>query len=110
MYDYNQRQLDFAKWLHSQSELPDSVDIAKPLSGTYNPPDDIRQNWNSWHNMLVDFKTIDLYNTPVFPENSLIWISNVFNYEPTLFTHGYEKTMHAKNRLQELNNNSIIVT
>ena len=110
VYDYNQRQLDFAKWLHSQSELPDSVDITGPLSGIYDPSDNIRQNWKSWHNMLVDFKIIDLYNTPVFPENSLIWISNIFNYEATLFTHGYEKTIHAKNRLQKLNNNSIIVT
>ena len=60
--------------------------------------------------MLVDFKIIDLYDTPVFPENSLIWISNVFNYEATLFTYGYEKTIYAKNRLHEMNNNSIIVT
>jgi len=110
VYDFCDRQLDFAKWLHSQSSLPETVDIAKPTSGLYNPPNDIKINWNIWHKIPVEFKKIDLYDSPVFPSNSLIWISNIFCYEATMFTYGYEKSQDAKSRLQEINKDSIITS
>ena len=110
VYDYCDRQLEFAEYLHSQPELPKTVNVAEPTSGVYKPPLSLYENWSTWHNMKVNFQKIDLYNAPVFPDNSLIWISNAFRYEPTIFTRGYEATVQAKNKLQELNKNSIITT
>lgn len=109
VYDYNERQLEFSKYLHSNSTLPKEVDVRSPTSGEYNPPIDMIDNWHIWHKMPVKFEVINLFDLPVFPENSLVWISNVFRYEPTIFIYGYEKTVDAKNRLQEMNKNSIIV-
>lgn len=110
VYDYNERQLEFAKFLHDKSTLPEKVDVKRPTSGEYNPPKDMIDNWHIWHKMNVKFEILDLFDTPVFTPNSLVWISNVFQYEPTVFTYGYDKTIDAKNRLQEMNKNSIIVT
>jgi hypothetical protein len=110
VYDYCDRQLKFAEYLHSQPELPKTVTVAEPTSGVYNPSSYLQENWINWHNMKVNFKKIDLFDAPVFPDDSLIWISNSFLYEPTIFTRGYETTVQAKNKLQELNKNSIITT
>jgi len=110
VYDFNKRQLDFAQWLHSQSTIPETVNIDQPTSGNYNPSQYLIENWKRWHELPVEFKQIDLYSIPRFPKNSLIWISNVFNYEPTIFKYGYDHTKSSKNKLHQVNNNSIITT
>lgn len=108
VYDYCNDQLNFAKYLHSLSELPETVNLTGPTSGIYNPPKDIKEYWNKWHNMNVKFEKLNLLDNPVFPKNSFIWISNVFNYEPTLFEYGFERIVIARNYLLNNNKDSII--
>jgi hypothetical protein len=109
IYDKCQRQLDFQKFLHSHKQLPDQVDIDPPFYGEYNPPADIREIWQTWHNTKVNFELLDLFQTPVFPDNSLVWVSNVFHYEPTLFEYGWEKCKDAKHRLITQNKSCTII-
>jgi hypothetical protein len=103
IYDKCQRQLDYQKFLHSQPALPDSIDISPPTCGEYNPPADIREFWQSWHNTKINFELLDLFNTPKFPDESLVWVSNVFHYEPTIFEYGWKECTSAKQRLLEHN-------
>lgn len=109
IYDICQRQLDFQKFLHSQPELPAEVKIDPPCYGEYFPPEDLKEFWQVWHNADVNFKLIDLYQTPTFPDNSLIWTSNVFKYEPTIFKLGWEECKKAKHRLFAQNKTCIII-
>jgi hypothetical protein len=99
IYDKCQRQLDYQKFLHSQSQLPSEVDVDPPCCGNYQPPEGIKDFWPTWHNTTVNFKLIDLFSTPTFPNNSLVWVSNVFHYEPTIFEFGWEECKSAKQRL-----------
>jgi hypothetical protein len=109
IYDKCQRQLDFQQFLHSQEQLPNSVDIEPPYYGEYYAPEDLRDFWNIWHNTQVNFKLLDLFQTPVFPDNSLIWVSNVFHYEPTIFEYGWIECQNAKQRLITQNKSCIII-
>jgi hypothetical protein len=109
IYDKCQRQLDFQQFLHSQEQLPNSVDIEPPYYGEYNAPEDLRDFWNIWHNTQVNFKLLDLFQTPIFPDKSLIWVSNVFHYEPTMFEYGWAECQNAKQRLITQNKSCIII-
>jgi hypothetical protein len=99
IYDKCQRQIDYQKFLHSQSQLPDTINIEPPFYGIYQPPEGTKEFWPAWHNTKVNFEIIDLFATPKFPDNSLIWVSNVFHYEPTIFEFGWEECKSAKQRL-----------
>jgi hypothetical protein len=109
VYDICQRQLDFQQFLHSQPELPSEVKIDPPYYGEYFPPEDLKDFWHRWHNTNVNFKLIDLFQTPVFPDDSLIWVSNVFKYEPTIFRLGWEECKNSKQRLFTQNKSCIII-
>ena len=109
IYDLCQRQLDYQKMLHRLPRLPKTIDIPAPLFGEYNPPADIIKFWPEWHNVAVNFVLLDLYDTPIFPDNSFIWISNAFKYEPSIFKYGWKHCKTAKENLISNNKLSIIV-
>lgn len=109
IYDICQRQLDFQKFLHSQPELPSNVTVEPPFYGNYIPPDDLKEFWKSWHNTNVNFKLLNLFHPQKFPDNSLIWVSNAFIYEPTIFELGWEECKNAKHRLFSQNKSCIII-
>jgi hypothetical protein len=99
IYDKCKRQLDYQKFLHSCPQLPTEIKVDPPFCGTYCPPEHIKEFWPVWHNTKVNFEVVDLFSTPVFPDNSLVWVSNVFRYEPTIFEFGWEECKSAKQRL-----------
>ena len=113
IFDRNQYQLDFAKLLHSYTELPnklpEKIDINKCI-GTWNPSEFVKDNWSKWHDMDVKFELLDLFDTPRFESDSVIWCSNVFFYEPTMFMYGYEYVVNKLKELTEVNYDCIIVT
>ena len=109
VYDFCGPQLDFAKALQSQISLPEDL-VIKNAFGEWNPPNEVKQNWEKWHSMDIKFEKINLLDTPIFPKHSLIWVSNAFNYEPTMFEYGYDKVKYLKNQLAEKNSDSIIIT
>ena len=113
IFDRNQYQLDFAKLMHSYKELPDElpaeIDISKCI-GTWNPSEFIKDNWFKWHNMDVKFELIDLFDTPRFKSDSVVWCSNVFFFEPTMFIHGYDTVIDKLKELTKVNYDCIIVT
>jgi hypothetical protein len=110
IFDVNQRQLDYAKMLHSYAELPKSVNIVDNVCGEFDPPDDVRNAWKQWHEMEVNFISLDLFDCPQFPKNSFVWISNVFRYEPNIFHYGWEKCKTSHLNLIENNKETIIAT
>jgi hypothetical protein len=110
VYDVNLKQLDHAIWLHKHNQLPASVPEYKHVCGEYNPPPAIKDFWQQWHEFPVKFEHLDLFNTPKFPNNSAVWISNIFLYEPTIFKYGWKHCQEAKQRLINTNKESIIFT
>jgi hypothetical protein len=108
VYDFNETQLDYAKKLHSNSQLIDFVEHRNHASGQYNPPDDMKDFWPDWYDYPVKFEQIDLFDTPKFPAKSLVWISNVFKYEPTLFTYGWDECKNKRQLLINLNEDCTI--
>jgi hypothetical protein len=113
IFDRNQYQLDFAKLLHSYTELPnklpEKIDINKCI-GTWNPSEFVKDNWSKWHDMDVKFELIDLFDIPRFKSDSVVWCSNVFFYEPMMFLYGYETVVNKLKELTEVNYDCIIVT
>jgi len=109
MYDVNPYQLDWAKKLHSFEILPEHLDIPYNHVGNYIIPAWAHDWWKQWHKYPVQFREIDLLSVPIFPNDSLVWISNVFNFEPLLFSLGRERLTKIKNQLINLNKHSIIV-
>ena len=109
IYDYCEPQLELAKALQSQMSLPENLKVEN-ANAEWNPPQEVKDNWHKWHSMDIKFEKIDLLDTPVFPKHSLIWISNAFHYEPTMFKFGYDKIKYLKNQLAEKNSDSIIIT
>jgi hypothetical protein len=103
VYDKNQTQLDYQQRLHSQPYIADQLDIQGDVVGSRTVPKDIQDFWPSWHRMKVEFKLIDLFHTPVLEEHSVIWVSNVFCYEPTIFQQGWEACKLARVSLQNAN-------
>lgn len=110
VYDKNQRQLDFTKMLHKEQVLPEVIEIKLPVYGKYAPTDFVKNNWHIWHNMNVKFKLIDLFDIPRFKSNSLVWTSNAYHYEATLFEHGYDYIKNKLKQLTETNSDCIIIT
>jgi hypothetical protein len=109
IYDKCKRQLEYQQYLHSLETLPESVEMTAPVCGTYNPPTDLKEFWKEWHSTKVEFVNIDLFDQPVFQKNSLIWVSNVFKYEPTIFEKGWEVCKMAQLDLKNLNTTSTII-
>lgn len=109
IYDFCEPQLELAKALQSQMSLPEDLEI-KNAYGKWDPPEEVKENWKKWHSMDIKFEKINLLHTPIFPKHSLIWVSNAFNYEPTMFEYGYDKVKYLKNQLAEKNSDSIIIT
>lgn len=103
IYDRCIRQLDLQKQLHQKSYLPREISIDSPVYGTYKPPIRVQKFWPEWHRAPVSFQVIDLFSIPVFPENSLIWVSNVFHYEPNIFEHGWHVCKSCQKSLQSAN-------
>jgi hypothetical protein len=109
IFDINQRQLEYQKYLHSCPTLPSMIDIDPPVCGTYNPPAEIKDFWPTWHAADVNFKLLNLMETPIFPENSFVWISNAFRYEMNVFELGWHTCKTAKESLLKLNKSCIII-
>ena len=109
IYDFCERQLEHQRYLHSLPELPETVEVSPPVCGEYNPPKDIRKFWPTWHKYDVKFEKLNLFDTPIFPNNSLVWVSNAFLYEPTVFQFGLAECKRAKERLISSNKSSIII-
>jgi len=108
IFDKCARQLEFQKHLHSLESLPKSITLDPPLCGNYAPTQDVIDFWPQWHRTPVKFELLDLFDTPVFPEQSFIWVSNVFKYEPTIFEIGWQQCKSAKQQLFLLNKSCII--
>ncbi len=109
IYDFCEPQLELSKALQSQMSLPEDLEV-KNAFGEWDPPKEVKENWKKWHSMDIKFEKINLLHTPIFPKHSLIWVSNAFNYEPTMFEYGYDKVKYLKNQLAEKNSDSIIIT
>lgn len=99
VYDINPKQLEYAKNLHDCKLLPEKVLGYEKTCGEYAPPSHIKEFWSQWHEYPVKFKLLDLFTIPIFPKDSLIWISNIFQYEPNIFKFGWQKCKEAKQRL-----------
>ena len=109
VYDYCKRQLEFAQWLHAQPVVPETVSVDPPTSGEYNVTDTVRENWAQWHNTKVEWKLLDLMSMPGFKQNSVIWTSNVFHYEPTVFQIGYSIVKSKEKQFKEINHSSMVI-
>lgn len=109
VYDANPYQLEWARKLHSFEVLPDKLDIPYNHVGEYNIPNWTKDWWQQWHRYPVKFESIDLLSAPEFPENSLVWISNVFKFEPLIFNLGWQRLKTHKQDLLNANKKSIII-
>lgn len=109
VYDANPHQLEWAKKLHGFNRLPAKLDVPYHHVGEYNIPDWANEWWAEWHKYPVQFRSIDLLSAPEFPENSLIWISNVFKFEPLIFNLGWQKLKTHKQDLLNANKHAIII-
>jgi len=99
IYDKCQRQLEYQQFLHSGATLPNAVNVLPPTYGEYKPPQDVIDFWPTWHSTTIKFKLIDLFANPKFLDNSFVWISNAFMYEPNIFQIGWEKCKLAHHNL-----------
>jgi len=52
---------------------------------------------------------MDLFDIPEFKSNSRLWVSNIFHYEPTMFTYGYDFIKTKQKQLAEKNSDCIII-
>lgn len=109
VFDNCDRQLNFAKALHSQMSLPLDCHVDEPVFGKWNPPQEVKDSWHIWHSMDVKFEKINLLKTPIFPKHSLVWMSNVFGWEPNIYRYGYDKLKYLENQLAETNSECIFV-
>lgn len=103
IFDINERQLEYQKYLHSCPTLPSMIDIDPPVSGNYDPPNEVKDFWPTWHAADVNFTLLNLMEIPIFPENSVVWISNAFRYEINMFELGWYTCKTAKESLLKLN-------
>lgn len=104
VYDVAERQLNFAKSLWEQEQLPLTAHPGQPCHGEYDPPQEVIDFWQEWHNYPVEFVKLNLFDTPRFKPNSYVWVSNAFLYEPSLFKFGYEYCQTSLKDLRKLNN------
>ena len=47
--------------------------------------------------------------TPEFEQNSVIWTSNVFHYEPTIFQLGYNTVKSIEKQFKQINYSSLVI-
>jgi hypothetical protein len=109
IFDRCERQLEYQKYLHSCPTLPESINVDPPVCGDYMIPPDLKDFWPEWHAADVKFEILDLLQSPIFLDNSFVWISNVFRYEPTIFEMGWQACKSAKESLFKINNSCIII-
>lgn len=109
LFDHCNRQLNFAEALQTQMSLPLDYQIDEPVMGPWNPPQKVIDSWHIWHSMDVKFQKINLLEIPIFPKQSLVWMSNVFNWEPNIYRYGYDKLKYLENQLAETNSECIFV-
>lgn len=109
IFDQCKRQLDFQKDLWNRPQLPDNLIIPPPVYGEFLLSDWLREYWPHWHEQKVEYVELDLLTAPTFPDHSLIWISNVFLYEPNIFEYGWKYCQDARNLLFKRNKLSIII-
>lgn len=109
IFDRCSRQLEFQKDLHQSPTLPKSVTVSPPVFGKYFVPDWLDEFWGRWHQRQVNYVELDLFAVPTFPAQSLIWISNVFLYEPNIFEHGWQSCQDTRLLLHKQNSSSIII-
>jgi hypothetical protein len=110
VYDFNLKQLAHAEQLHSYTSLPEHLEISyKNTCGKYNPNAISKEFWAKWSRYPVKFEQINLFDNPTFLPNSLVWISNVFLYEPNIFNFGWKQCKDAKNQLINSNKECIII-
>jgi hypothetical protein len=110
IYDVNVKQLDYAKFLHSCKQIPCDMYKTENSYGNFSIPTWLDDKfWNQWTRYPVEFKQINLYETPIFLPKSLIWISNVFCFEPSIFEYGWDFLKTKKQILYNLNKESIII-
>jgi len=108
VYDANLEQLNHAKWIH-KNPLISQCPTYKNVYGEYNTTNISKEVWNKWSKYPVSFKQINLFSKPVFPKQSLIWISNVFRYEPNIFDFGWKMCKNTLIELKEMNKDSYII-
>ena len=77
---------------------------------TFIPSESLKEFWHYWHNYKVKFEIVNLFSAPIFAEDSAVWISNVFHYEPNIFKYGWEECKRAKQQLINDNKKCIIFT
>jgi hypothetical protein len=109
VYDRNVRQLEYQKDLHSRYFIPDQLATGKATVGSITVPEDVKAYWKTWHNTQVEFRLLDLFDSVKLEDHSVIWVSNVFCYEPSIFEHGWEFCQAAQHRLQIANPTCTIV-
>lgn len=109
IYDNNLMQLQHSRWAHSHEVLPDCCPKYAHTSGDYNPNVISKQTWKQWNKFNINFAQINLFDLPLFPAQSLIWISNVFQYESNIFEFGWEVCKNTHKQLCEKNKESIII-
>lgn len=108
VFDINPMQLDYAEWIHKNVN-GQSPPAYKYTCGTYNPTTVKRTTWENWSKYPVNFKIIDLFSVPVFPEHSLIWVSNAFKYESNIFDFGWKMCKNKHYSLLEVNSKSTFI-
>lgn len=109
VYDYNLIQLEHARWAHSYEVLPAECPMYTNTYGEYKADAINKKTWQQWNKFPVRFKQINLFDLPVFPTQSLIWVSNVFKYEPNIFEFGWQVCKNTHKQLCEKNKESIII-
>ena len=109
VYDYNNVQLEYAKQIHSQTIVDNDITFKKYKVGEYSPPSDIKDFLKLWQAYPVQFELIDLFDTPRFKDNSLVWVSNAFMYEPNIFFHGWQESRNKRKRLINDNPSCIVI-
>lgn len=109
VYDVCKRQLNFQQQLHSKPYIPKEIIKDKNTVGNNLVPNDIQDYWSVWHRTPVEFKLLDLFSIPTLNNNSVVWISNVFCYEPNIFQYGWEACKMARKSLQAANSSCIIL-
>ena len=109
VYDSNPYQLEWAKKLHSFKSLPESLELPYNRVGQYSVSTWSRTWWPQWHEYPVRFEHTNLLSTPKFPDDSLVWISNVFKFEPLIFDLGWQKLKTYRKDLLDANKKSIII-
>lgn len=103
VYDKNPTQLNFQQQLHNQPYIADQIGVQGDVVGSRTVPQDIQDFWPTWHSTKVEFRLMDLFHTPQLDTNSVIWVSNVFCYEPTIFQLGWDACKMARVSLQNTN-------